>query len=117
MPLENPFNQFKKQLDVDLRWLSEQDIETFHAYSFATLRQFGACFELAALYLNWLSEQGESGLDKAYDNFQFLSEQAKVFQFQLARAVSRGKSLDSQIINHMAVAWTEAFDILKNKYL
>ena len=39
---------------ADLHWLADAPLEVFHQYSFATLRQFGACYELAATYLHWL---------------------------------------------------------------
>ena len=42
--------------------------------SFATLRQFGACFELSATYLRWLAAQGETGLEDAAAAFRTISE-------------------------------------------
>ena len=55
------------------------------AYSFATLRQFGAAFECAATYLKWLSEQGVERLEEATSAFTELSTGGKTLQFQLAR--------------------------------
>jgi len=116
IPRDNPFDRFKKQLIVDLEWLTEQDMETFHAYSFATLRQFGACYELAALYLSWLEQHGESNLTTAIRHFRNLSEQAKVCQFQLARTVSRKKNLDTSMIDNMAREWAQGMQQLKQCY-
>lgn len=116
LPAVNPFTKFQPRFEKDLEWLMGESLETFHAYSFATLRQFGACYELAANYLQWLSEQGEAGLDDAVKNIKSISEAAKVYQFQLARAMSRKKPLDLTPIKNMGQAWNDAVDILKNKY-
>lgn len=117
MPKINPFLSFKKRLINDLEWLKGEGIELFHQYSFATLRQFGACYELASVYLDWLTANGETGLDEASKQYKNISETAKVYQFRLARVVSRGKSIELTVIDEMAVKWDIAKDILKTKYL
>ncbi len=117
LPEKNPFNAFKVKFESDVKWLSKADLETFHQYSFATLRQFGACYELAANYLNWLSHQGETGLEEPTKQIKSISETAKVYQFQLARVISRGKALDLAPIDTMAKSWSYAMMTLKNKYL
>jgi len=116
LPDENPFFKFKLKFEQDLQWLMEEELEMFHQYSFATLRQFGACFELATNYLQWLSEQGEQDLDEVQQNLKAISETAKVYQFQLARAVSRKKPLDLTPIDNMAANWDTATQLLKQKY-
>jgi hypothetical protein len=117
LPAENPFSKFKTQLVIDLDWLKQQDIEMFHQYSFATLRQLGACFELSANYLDWLITNGEQKLESAKCAFKSISETAKIYQFQLARVISRGKSLDLTTIDKMAVSWSSAMTELRQKYL
>jgi len=117
MPKTNPFVLFKKQLEIDLRWLKGEDIEMFHQYSFATLRQLGACFELAAVYLDWLTDNGQNGLTEASSEYKQISESAKVYQFQLARVVTRGKSIDLIAIDQMAEKWDKARTILQHQYL
>lgn len=57
LPEANPFEKFKPRFANDLLWLANEPLETFHQYSFATLRQFGACYELAATYLSWLQSR------------------------------------------------------------
>ena len=42
LPEDNPFVRFKTRIDADMQWLLEAGLETFHLYSFATLRQFGS---------------------------------------------------------------------------
>ena len=117
LPTANPFGRFKTRLEKDLEWLMQGSIEDFHQYSFATLRQYGACYELSATYLRWLASQGQSGLDEAVAGFAFLSENTKVFQFQLARATSRRKALDLTPIDDMAARWEQAMSSLKTRYL
>jgi len=117
LPSENPFISFKKQLEKDLEWLKQQDLEMFHQYSFATLRQFGACFELASNYMEWLMKNGEENLLHASSCFKQISETAKIYQFQLARVISRGKSLDLSTVDNMAELWSEAMQSLKQKYI
>ena len=93
-----------------------ESLETFHLYSFATLRQFGACFELAHTYLDWLAAQGEKGLEPESRAFRHISEGAKVLQFQLARAISRRKPLDLAPIDAMAEHWEHGISTLKSRY-
>jgi len=83
----------------------QADIATFHTYSFATLRQYGACFELAETYLRWLAGQGVAGTAAAADAFAQISQTAKAFQFQLARSMARKKALDLAPIDAMAQSW------------
>ena len=117
MPAVNPFHDFRNRFENDLPWLLEENLETFHQYSFATLRQFGACFELSQTYLHWLSIQGEQGLDDAIQAFREISECAKAFQFQLARAMARGKAMDLSPLDRMTERWGEGAAILKKRYL
>ncbi len=116
LPEANPFYAFKDKLGKDLDWLMKQDIETFHQYSFATLRQFGACYELAATYLDWLAGQGEAGLAEARQSIKSISETAKSYQFQLARAMSRKRPLDLAPIDAMGDHWASGMERLVAKY-
>lgn len=117
LPINNPFHRFRDGLEKDLEWLMSEDIDAFHQYSFATLRQFGACYELSATYLDWLSEQGESGLTDVRAEIKSISEAAKAYQFQLARAMSRKKPLDLASIDTMGDYWNSAMEKLISKYL
>jgi len=116
VPAENPFVAFKARFERDLSGLLRESIETFHQYSFATLRQYGACYELSATYLEWLAAQGEEGLEDAIRAFRELSEAAKAFQFQLARAMARKKPLDLAPLDAMAERWERGIGGLKARY-
>lgn len=105
IPATNPFPRFKAQFEKDLEWLLSADIATFHTYSFANLRQYGACFELTGTYLRWLAQQGVPSLGEASAAFLQIAQMAKAFQFQLARTMARKKPLDLAPLDVMGVAW------------
>ena len=115
VPTQNPFLVFKERFGRDLEWLMNADIEVFHGYSFATLRQYGACFELTETYLKWLQGHGQTGLEKAIESFQQISQTAKTFQFQLARAMARRKLLDMAPLDNMATHWSTGMNELRNQ--
>ena len=113
VPHANPFVQFKTRFAQDLEWLMTADMEKFHAYSFATLRQYGACFELSETYLRWLGAQGVKEMDAPLLAFQKISQTAKTFQFQLARAMARKKPLDLTPLDEMATQWETGIGALQ----
>jgi hypothetical protein len=113
LPEANPFEKFKPRFAADLDWLAQSPLEVFHQYSFATLRQFGACYELAAAYLQWLHAHEVPGLEQPAAAFARLSTSAKSMQFQLARAMMRKKPLDLTPVDDMAAVWSSAMDHLK----
>lgn len=117
VPRDNPFARFRRRFAADLDGLlQDDDLERFHQYSFATLRQLGACYELASTYLRWLAGRGEPGLEAPAAAFEDLSERAKQFQFRLARAVARGAPLDLSPIDGMADTWTRGTTALQERY-
>ena len=116
LPTSNPFLVFRERFEQDLVWLMEEPIETFHQYSFATLRQYGACFELVETYLKWLAAGGEEGLDGPIESFGTISDTAKTLQFQLARARARKRELPLDPIDRMGALWTEGMEPLVDRY-
>ncbi len=117
LPESNPFQKFKVRFAADLDWLAQAPLEVFHQYSFATLRQFGACYELAATYMQWLQAHDIAGLEAAATGFSKLSTSAKSLQFQLARAMMRKKPLDLAPVDEMANVWNSVMDQLKLRLL
>jgi len=116
LPTRNPFHAFKERFQRDLEWLMGEDVETFHQYSFATLRQYGACFELVETYLQWLSDEGEPGLDEPIEAFRDISATAKAFQFQLARAMARKRALPLEPLDRMGELWQQGMCPLVDRY-
>ncbi|HET7730749.1 MAG TPA: DUF1839 family protein [Usitatibacter sp.] len=115
-PRENPFPKFRARFAQDLAWLMQADIGRFHAYSFATLRQYGACFELSETYLRWLGDHGVDGVAAPAAALKEISETAKAFQFQLARSMARKRPLDLAPIDAMGAAWSRAMDPLRDRF-
>jgi len=113
LPESNPFERFKSRFAADLEWLAKETLDTFHKYSFATLRQFGACYELATTYLRWLKARNVKNLDSTIVAFSSVSTGAKTLQFHLARAIGRKKLLDLSSLNEMASRWQTGIDELK----
>lgn len=115
-PERNPFVPFKARLEADSEWLLNADIELFHAYSFATFRQFGACYELAATYLQWLGQQGAEGLAEAEAAFREISTTTKAYQFQLARSMARKRPFDVAVIDALGAAWDRGMGALRTRF-
>ena len=116
IPRDNPFVRFKDAFARDFDWLLTQEMETFHLYSFATFRQYGACFELVETYLKWLQQQGQQNLDAAIQAFATISNNTKAFQFQLARAMARKRPIDLAPLDEMASAWQAGMSQLMTLY-
>ena len=116
LPAVSPFQRFRDRFEQDLLWLMDEPIETFHDYSFATLRQYGACFELVETYLKWLSDGGEVGLEESIRAFGSISDAAKTLQFQLARAMARRRELPLDPIDSMGELWTRGMAPLAERY-
>jgi hypothetical protein len=115
-PSDNPIDRMGARLEHDLPWLSSQDLDTFHVYSFGIFRQCGATAELAASFVDWLNRFDRPGTEAAADAFRDLAAGAKSLQFALARVV-RGRSVDlAPILAVMAGRWSEAMDVLVERY-
>lgn len=117
LPNTNPVLRFAAQFPQDVQWLQGAGLPLYHGYAFATLRQLGANFELAALYLEWLTAQGEAGLSPAQTAFSEISSGAKALVLKTARAVNTKKTVDfAPMLQDMAAAWDTAMQSLKGLY-
>ncbi|MFL5579966.1 MAG: DUF1839 family protein, partial [Gemmatimonadaceae bacterium] len=113
-PRENPFPRFRARFAADQPRLIGKEF-CFHEYSFANLRQFGACYELAAAWARWLGANGIAGMEPPAKSLEAIAHGAKAFQFQLARAVARGRTLDLAPLDEMAGHWEAAFAQLRER--
>ncbi|WP_345318218.1 DUF1839 family protein [Candidatus Villigracilis proximus] len=66
--------------------------------------------------MQWLEQNGQTGLSGTIEIFNELSTSAKTIQFQLARAVSKKKPLDLSSLEKMGQSWQTAMDMLRNLY-
>jgi hypothetical protein len=116
-PKDNPFTRFRAKFAEDAAWLVNEPQEMFHLYAFSTVRQVGACFEIAASYLRWLAAQGERDLDAATSAFDTIASQAKTLQFKAARAVLLKRPVDfAPMLEAMEQAWSTGMALLDAKY-
>jgi hypothetical protein len=105
-PACNPFAAFRKRFAQDAEALMAEDLAGFHRYAFATFRQFGASFELAALFLRWLAEHGERDLAEPAAAFHELSQTTTSTMFKIARAVRGKRALDlASTFDGMEASW------------
>jgi hypothetical protein len=93
-PRTNPIARFADRFGGDLAWLTRGDLSAYHRYAFATLRQCGACYELAALYLGWLAPRTELHLSVAAAELASIADRAKTLMFKTARAVNARRALE-----------------------
>jgi hypothetical protein len=115
-PPDNPVTRLGDRLVRDMPWLSGQDLETFHRYSFGTCRQCGSNAELAASFVEWLNRSDRPGTETAAEDLRQLSSRAKALQFALARVV-RGREVDvTAILSAMERHWSDAMATLADRY-
>jgi hypothetical protein len=116
-PATNPVARFRGRFTRQLE-ACPSDAATYHSYAFATLRQLGASFELAALYLNWLDQgSGYAGIVRAIDAFEQISTTAKALVLKGARAVVTRKPADfAPMFDGMQESWDVGMDLLASRF-
>ena len=87
----------------------------YHAYSFASVRQIVASFELLASYLTWLDGEHPGPFAPAASAFLSLSKLSKTLILKLARIVhsKRTKDLTPGFVE-IANAWERGMEALRN---
>lgn len=112
-PASNPFQRFGTRFALDLPELQAKGMDHYHAWAFASIRQAGAAFDLAAANLRWQAEFGRPVLLQAAACFDAIAQGNKALILKGARAVNSGRTLDaSSAMADMALAWERGMDIL-----
>lgn len=107
-PATNPFERFAASLAHQLPALLEGDAADYHDYAFATVRMFGAAFEITASHVEWLL--GPEGAD-AVGALTRIVEGSKVLSLRLARR----KPFDPEpLVEGLGTAWDEAMQSLES---
>lgn len=116
VPTANPVISYRERYARDASWLIGEDMSVFYKYAFATLRQCGACAEMASTFLAWLaSATGEA--QPAAADFADLATAAKAMQFKIARMMATGKTVDvTPLLDQMEIAWDGAMSNLLNRH-
>lgn len=113
-PLSNPFVRFGDRFARDLPELQSKGLPYYHAWAFASIRQAGAAFDLAAAHLRWQANFGHPALNASADCFDSIAQSNKALILKGARAVNSGRALDaSQQFSEMAQAWNKGMDLLQ----
>jgi hypothetical protein len=116
LPATNPVKRFQERFERDLPLLHERGLAHYHAWAFATTRQLGAAFELAASNLRWMQGLGAGGLDDAIGAFDLIVGNSKGFILKGARAVNSKKAFDGAVMfGEMAVAWERGLASLRQE--
>ena len=98
-PESNPVVAFQAAFPAHAATFAARPPEFFHTYAFNTLRQLGANFELLGAHLAWLGRLQDLDFYEEIDACAAIAGGAKAFQFQLARAMARGRlpGLEAQL--------------------
>jgi hypothetical protein len=108
MPNVNPVSAYRSRFSSDVKWLAERDMTAFYKYAFATLRQCGACAEMASTFLSWLAARTGT-TSSASAELSSIATGAKTIQFKLARVMATGKPADlDPLLEQMESAWDRA---------
>jgi hypothetical protein len=112
-PATNPCARYARQFAGDLEGLRAKGIDTYHVYAFATLRQVGANFELAAAYLRWMDGTTPGAFTRAAAELETISSAAKTLILKGARSVAAKKPADfSELLGTMESGWERGMALL-----
>ena len=115
IPDSNPVHRYAERFSRELPILQERGLAYYHLWAFNNTRQLGAAFELAAIYLNWLSQSGSHDFAPAIAGFRKISMDNKSLILKIARVVNTKKALDlSEMFQGMAHDWEQSMQFLKN---
>lgn len=108
IPRENPVTKYRLRYVDDVAWLAGEDMAMFYKYAFATLRQCGACAEMASTFLTWLGARTGRTSDASAE-FGSIAVAAKTVQFKLARGMATRKPVDVTLLfDQMESCWNRA---------
>lgn len=112
-PASNPIQRFGARFQGELPELQRRGLAFYHAWAFATLRQLGAAFELAALHLHWLTRHKAIAETEANESFRQISTTTKTLLLKVARAVNSGRTFDSAAtLDGLAGRWDAGMEQL-----
>jgi hypothetical protein len=114
-PAHNPLQRFADRFERDLPQLVAAGLPHYHAWAFASVRQLGLAFELAAAHLRWLHahEASPEGATAAAEAFAEIGAGAKTLILKVARMVNTRRPGDVRaLFETLAHAWDRAFAAL-----
>jgi len=102
----NPFSAWAARAAYETERLRAHDLEFFHAWAFASMRQAGSMAEQLATWCDWVD--GSAGIVAAAEALRTIARTLKTQQFRLAR-LARGGSADlAPTLERCAKEWAAA---------
>ena len=115
VPKTNPIRRFQQRFEHELSLIQQRGLPYYHAWAFATTRQLGAAFELAANNLRWMTNLGLADLDEPIAAFDLIAN-SKSFILKGARAVNSRKPFDGSVMfGELADAWERGLTSLSRR--
>jgi len=115
-PAANPIDRFRERFERDLPAMQSAGIDHYHAWAFASTRQVGTAFELAALNLRWLAVDDAAAapaLETAALAFDEITSLNKAFILKGARLMMNKRAFgDGQMFDAMSAAWARGMTTL-----
>jgi hypothetical protein len=106
-PASNPISRFADRFGRELPLLQAHGLPHYHAWAFATIRQCGSAFELAAAHLRWRAAETSTAQDPGLA-FASIAQGCKTLILKAARAVASGRAFDAKpLFDEMAASWDE----------
>lgn len=103
----NPFSAWAARAAHDTARLRAHDLEFFHAWAFASVRQAGAMAEQLATWCDWVD--GDAGIVAAAESLRTIARTLKAQQFRLARLARGGTTADlAPTLEGCASEWSGA---------
>lgn len=113
-PVSNPFVRFGARFARDLPELQAKGMAYYHVWAFASIRQAGAAFDLAAAHMRWQAEFGHPELASVADCFDAIAQGNKALILKGARSVNSGRPFDaSELMAEMAKSWDKGMAMLQ----
>ena len=116
-PQINPVRQFTPRFLTDIEDIKSHGLDRYHAYAFATLRQLGAAFELAAYYLSWLGRYGQLSHTDMVVDCEGISTTTKSLLMKTARAVTTRREIDlAPMLGEISGRWDSLMTALQREF-
>ena len=113
-PAANPVAAFNDRFTRDVEWLKTEGLARYHSYAFATLRQFGAAFDLGGSYLRWLEDNGQGNFAAAAAEFESMSQTTKALLLKTARAVTSSRPQGLEVmVAELAQRWSSGMALIE----
>jgi len=106
----NPFSAWAERAAHDMAQLRAHDLDYFHAWAFASMRQAGAMAEQLATWCEWVDV--DASMAPAAESLRTIAGKLKVQQFRLARLARGGTADLAPTLARCAKEWSAAHEAI-----